>query len=85
MTGVQAIEVKTEAVINHGALGRQFFEWDNHEQARFLHGMTLGLDALGGYGHLQINYIVESAEERDLSDGIRRLVSILHEYFKEAD
>jgi len=79
---VQAIEVTTSTTINHWHLGRQFFDWDNVEQARFLHGMTIGHEDLGGYGHLQINYIVDAAKADGTEDATRRLVDILHDYFQ---
>ena len=81
----EAIEVSTSTTINHWELGHHFFDWDNVEQARFLHGMTAGLDDLGGYGHLQVGYIVDAAIADDAEVRIRRLVDILHEYFNPTE
>jgi len=80
---VQAIEVTTSTTINHWELGRQFFDWDNVEQASFLHGAYVGHNCLGAWGHMQIGAIVDAAKADDTTDHIRYLVDLLHEYFKE--
>jgi hypothetical protein len=82
-TGLQAIEVTTETVINHWELGRQFFDWDNEEQARFLHGAYVGHQELGGWGHVQIGAIVDATEVDGTTIEIRSLIELLRDYFKE--
>lgn len=86
MTGSgKSITVKTEVEIDHWELGRHFFDWNSDEQASFLHGACVGWGDLGGYGHLQVKYIVDSATVADTADQIREFVGLLHEYFKDDD
>jgi len=79
-----AIEVTTSTIINHWELGRQFFGWDNVEQALFLHGAKVGFDDLGAYGHLQLSYIRDAAEVDGTVVEVRQFIERLHEYFEEA-
>ncbi len=79
------LQVSSYVEIDHAKLGRHFFDWNSEEQAAFLHGVHLGRVNLGGYGHMQVNYIVESAKEAGTLNEIRGFVELLHEYFKEAD
>ena len=81
---VQPIEVETSTTttINHWELGRHFFDWDNVEQARFLHGMLIGFDELGAYGHLQLSYITDAAAADGTLTATRGFVERLHEFFK---
>lgn len=79
----QAIEVSTSVQIDHWELGRHFFDWDNVEQARFLHGMRIGLDDLSGTGHIQLQYITDAAKADKTRDEILGLVELLHEYLGE--
>ena len=78
-----AIEVTTSTTINHWELGRDFFEWNNEEQAIFLHGAKCGHDDLGAWGHMQLSYIVDAAKEAGTLDQVREFIELLREYFKE--
>ena len=84
-TGLQAIEVETSTTINHWELGRQFFSWDNVEQARFLHGAHIGHGELGAWGHMQLSYIVDAARADGTFEQVRDLIDLLHVYFKDAE
>jgi hypothetical protein len=79
----RAIEVSTSVKIDHWELGRHFFDWDNTEQARFLHGMRIGLDELKADGKMQLLYIVDAAKAGKTCDEIPGLVELLHEYLGE--
>jgi hypothetical protein len=83
-TGLQAIEVATTTTINHWELGRQFFEWDNVQQALFLHGAHVGHAELGAWGHLQISYIRDAAEANGTLPEIRELIASINNYFEAA-
>ena len=79
---MKAITVQTTVEIDHWDLGRLFAEWDNVEQASFLHGATVGFGGLGGWGHMQVKYIVDAATADGTQDEVHRFLELLHEYFK---
>jgi hypothetical protein len=80
-----AIEVTTSTTINHWELGRQFFEWNNVEQALFLHGAHIGHAELGGWGHIQLSYIRDAAETDGTLQELRGFVSLLNSYLEPAN
>ena len=82
-TGLQAIEVASSVTINHHSLGQQFFEWDNTEQASFLHGAMIGYQGLRGAGGIQLLAIVDAAKAWGMIRGVRDFVDVLHEYISE--
>ena len=79
---MKAITVQTAVEIDHWELGLLFAEWDNVEQAGFLHGATVGFSDLGGWGHMQLSYIVDAAKADGTQDEVQRFLELLHEYFK---
>lgn len=78
------IDVTTEVTINHWELGKDSAEWNSVEQGEFLHGMATGFSDLGGSGHMQLMYIVQSIPEPQLRD-VRHFVELLADYFKEPE
>ncbi len=77
------LQISNSIEIDHAKLGRHFFDWNGHEQAAFLFGARLGHIDLGGYGHLQLRFIVEAATEAGIATEIRDFVELLHEHFKD--
>lgn len=78
-----AITTSTEVTINHWELGRHFFDWNNVEQAHFLHGMRIGLDDLKADGNMQLLFITDAAKADGIREDILGLVELLHEYLGE--
>lgn len=78
-----AITVSSEYTIDHWELGRDFAQWDNHQQADFLQGVYIGLQDLGSYYGLQLLAIREAAEETETTVEQQELIRLLHDYLVE--
>jgi hypothetical protein len=83
MGWLEAITVETTVEIEHWELGRLFAEWSNEEQARFLYGATVGFADLGGWGHMQLKYIVDAAKADGTQPEVLLFLELLREYFKD--
>ena len=79
-----ALTVSSEVTIDHWELGRDMAGWSDEEQALFLHGLAIGLQSLGGAGHMQLSFLAKRSEELGILEETRRLTELLAEFFKEA-
>lgn len=77
----EPITVSNHITIDHWRLGHSFWNWNNEEQAQFLHGLYHGMcDVCSGTYGLQLMAVLEHAKEKGIEMDLAELVETLQSY-----
>lgn len=77
----EPITVSNQVTVDHWRLGHSFWNWNNEEQAQFLHGLYHGMyDVCGGTYGMQLLAVLEHAAEKGFEMDLAEMVETLHSY-----
>lgn len=76
----EPISVSSTVTIDHWELGREFWQWNNEEQAQFLHGLYVAMSDLRGVHGIQLLAVLDHAVKEGFESDLVELVTILYTY-----